>query len=330
MNLPGTILFLLASAFVFVHIGRFFKLPDVVSLIACGLFANVAVLRNFFVEPNTQAVFNLGDFAVILLMFFTGLESSWSFLRKEEGVCLFIGLFAASTTFILGFGVALLLGFPLLAALLAGTALSITDEGTTAKYLMDIKKLKTRVGSAMVGSGIVDDFLGLGLFVAITYSLKESYLRDDLFIMIALAAFFAGLLVQKMIGHRWFGLFEKVIMHGIIPFFFVSIAFHFKFSSLVVNLVALFSLLFAALAGKIVGTLLTKKHNSFTLDRLYLIGWGMNSRGALGMVIALIAFRNNLIPVDLYSTLVLITVLTTLMFPFAASRIIASKPNILN
>lgn len=330
MNLAATLAFVLVVSSLFVYLGRLVKVPKVVSLILAGLFVNITVLRNFFIEPNTGFLYDVGDFAVLFLMFFTGVESSWSFLRKEERDCLFIGLFAASATFLLGFAGAFLLGFSFLSSCIAGTCLSITDEGTTAKYLFDIKKLKTRLGSTMVGSGIVDDFFGLGLFLAVTFWLKESYLRDDLFIVLALVAFFAGLSLQSRLRSNWFSHFEKFAMYGIIPFFFVSIAFHFSFTSLVVSIVALVALLIAAMGGKILGTLLTKRLNNFTFEKLYLIGWGMNSRGALGMVIALIAYRNNLVPVELYSSLVLITLLTTLMFPFAASRMIAKNPKVMN
>jgi len=330
MNTVITLVFVLTISFSFIYIGRLVKIPKVVSLILAGLFMNVTALRNYFIEPNTGFLYNLGDLAVLFLMFFTGVGSSLSFLKKEERDCLFIGLFASIATLVLGFGVAFLFGFSFLASCIAGISLSITDEGTTAKYLMDIKKLKTRLGSIMVGSGIVDDFIGLGLFIAITFGLKENYFRDDLFIILALVAFFAGLFLQSRLRKNWFSYFENFAMHCIIPFFFISIAFYFNFSSLVFSILALIALLLTAVVGKILGTLLTKELNNLTFDKLYLIGWGMNSRGALGMVIALIAFKKNLIPVELYSSLVLITLMTTLIFPLAASWMIHRNQRIMD
>jgi len=56
----------------------------------------------------------------------------------------------------------------------------------------------------------------------------------------------------------------------------------------------------------------------------------MNSRGALELVLSLIAFRASLIPKSIYSSLVLMALITTGLFPFVITRIIKKNRKIMN
>jgi Kef-type K+ transport system membrane component KefB len=85
-----------------------------------------------------------------------------------------------------------------------------------------------------------------------------------------------------------------------------------------------------AMAGKLAGTFLTKPFTKLNWKQLHLIGWGMNSRGAIELALALIAFRSALIPVELYSSLVIMALTTTLIFPFVITRMIKKEPGLMN
>lgn len=56
----------------------------------------------------------------------------------------------------------------------------------------------------------------------------------------------------------------------------------------------------------------------------------MNSRGAAEMVIALIAKQFGLIPPEVFSALVVITMATTFTFPFMLARGIKRNPNLMD
>ena len=101
-------------------------------------------------------------------------------------------------------------------------------------------------------------------------------------------------------------------------------------NSLVVNPVLLMSIIVIAIAGKMAGTFLTKPFTKFRWKQLYLIGWAMNSRGAVEMALALIAFRTKIIPLELYSSLVLMALVTTLIFPFMIMKMIRKDPKIMD
>jgi Kef-type K+ transport system membrane component KefB len=52
----------------------------------------------------------------------------------------------------------------------------------------------------------------------------------------------------------------------------------------------------------------------------------MNSRGAVELVIALLALRHGLIAQEIFSALVVMAIVTTLVFPFVLQREIRKNP----
>jgi Kef-type K+ transport system membrane component KefB len=114
-----------------------------------------------------------------------------------------------------------------------------------------------------------------------------------------------------------------------VPFFFVYAGLNFQLESLSSNMFLLIVTVAIAFLGKIVGTLITKPFSTLSLKQLYYVGWAMNSRGAAEMVIALIAKQFGLIPPEIFSALVLMTIVTTLTFPFALARGIKKNPRLM-
>ena len=56
----------------------------------------------------------------------------------------------------------------------------------------------------------------------------------------------------------------------------------------------------------------------------------MNSRGAVGIALALIAFNQDLLNKDLYSSLILLALITTVIFPFVITSRINKSRKLLN
>lgn len=81
---------------------------------------------------------------------------------------------------------------------------------------------------------------------------------------------------------------------------------------------------------RIVGTLLVKPVSSLSLTQLYYVEWAMNSRGAAELVIALIALQFALIPVEIFSVLVAMAMITTLTFPFVLAHGIKKNPTMMD
>ena len=70
--------------------------------------------------------------------------------------------------------------------------------------------------------------------------------------------------------------------------------------------------------------------STLSLKQLYYVGWAMNSRGAAEMVIALIAKQFGLISSEIFSAIVIMTIVTTFTFPFVLARGIKKNPELMN
>jgi len=328
--LPLSAILLVANLAVFG--ARKIKIPTVVVLILVGVLFGVPFIEKTFLGPANKLIFNLGDIGLLCLMFLAGLESSWRLLYKEKKDATLIAVSAALVPIGVGYVAFCLFGFSPKVALILGICMSISAEATRAKVLMELKKLKTRVGAALIGAGLIDDTIGLSLFILITYFIKSADTKEELLVVGSIISFFIGLVVQRILSREnpIIKNTEKLFNWLIIPFFFVSIGIHFDFESLALNPLVLMAVLVISVLGKFGGVFILKPFMNFTWKQLYLTGWAMNSRGALEMAIALIAFRAELIPINLYSSLVVMAFLTTLMFPFVIVPVIRKDPQVMD
>ncbi len=123
---------------------------------------------------------------------------------------------------------------------------------------------------------------------------------------------------------------QLITLGFVIPFFFTNIGLNFDLSALSTNMILLVGTVIIAFAGKILGTLIVKPASRLSLKQLYYVGWAMNSRGAVELVIALIALRFGLIPIEIFSVLVAMAMITTLTFPFVLAHGIKKNPGMMD
>ena len=84
-----------------------------------------------------------------------------------------------------------------------------------------------------------------------------------------------------------------------------------------------------AVIGKILGVLFASPFVKLNTKQLYLVGWGMNSRGVIGLVLINLALAQDLITRDLYSAIVFMTIATTVFLPFVFRRMIKNNAGIM-
>ncbi|MBN1157453.1 cation:proton antiporter [Candidatus Woesearchaeota archaeon] len=136
-----------------------------------------------------------------------------------------------------------------------------------------------------------------------------------------IGAFIAGIIIQatnKNIDDENENVEELKVMtfSFIVPFFFINIGMHMNFKTLLANIWLVVLILIIAIIGKVLGALLAVPFTKLRMDEGYIIGWGMNSRGGVELVIAEIARTKGLIPIEVYSAIVIMAITTTLIFPF--------------
>ncbi|MBW3020962.1 cation:proton antiporter [Candidatus Woesearchaeota archaeon] len=306
-----------------------------VVLISTGILLGSTILKESLVGDKLSFILMLGNIALLFIMFIAGLESSWASLYKEKHEAALIATFSFLTPFILGFMVFYSITSSFTTAFVVGICMSITAEASKAKVLLDVNKLKTRIGSAIMGAGILDDLLGLFFFTILVFFTRinlTTFFTHNFLLLGAILAYFLGLITHKHIGrdHRHVEMFEKTSYILLVPFFFISLGIIFDFNSLILNPMLLGTVLLIAMSGKFMGVFFSGGFLNLKFKKLYLIGWAMNSRGAIEMAIALIAFNNNLITTELFSSLLIMALVTTLIFPFIITRMIRNTRGIMN
>lgn len=328
---PIGLVFILIATYFLVFLGKRIKIPTVVSFILSGLLFNIYFLKQSFIVPNEDLILFLGNLGLLALMFLAGLETSWSMLYKEKRDSFFIAFFAWIVPFLSGFLFFWFFGFSFLTSAISGLAISITAEATKARVLIDLKKLKTKIGAVMMSAGIVDDIIGIVVFIILSLIAGYSF-NENLLGFSAIACFFIGVFVQAKAGrlNKPMKVIEKLFLFAIVPFFFISMGIRFEFNSLVLNPFLLAGILFLAFTSKIGGVFIAKFFTELNWRQAYLIGWAMNSRGAIELVFAMMGFSMGLLNAEIYSGLVVTALVTTLVFPFVITYIIKKNPKIMD
>lgn len=137
-------------------------------------------------------------------------------------------------------------------------------------------------------------------------------------------SFFAAMLINdNLVGKKHLESFHSttnsLAMGFLAPVFFAGIGLEFNFSS-IDNYFLLFMVLFVSYFSKIVGGFLGGRLAGFDSKFSLTLGIGLNARGIMELVIANIAYKANLISLEIFSILVIMGVVTTLSTPFLLKR----------
>lgn len=132
-----------------------------------------------------------------------------------------------------------------------------------------------------------------------------------------IGAFFAGLAIgQTNVAHKIEEYSSAIAYTIFIPIFFVSIALSVKFDSLLSNPLMIFSFTILAILTKFLPAYFTGKTFGLPNEENLLIGSGMVSRGEMALIIAQIGLTSHVIAENVYSELVIVIMLSTLIAPF--------------
>jgi len=160
---------------------------------------------------------------------------------------------------------------------------------------------------------------GILLITTITISL----IAQDIGLHFIIGTFFSGLVVYKdMIGKqnfsRVYGIISAIAFGFFAPIFFALIGIEFHAQSLV-NAIPLFlALLGVAIASKIIAGFAGAKIARFSRDTSLAIGFLMNGRGMVELVIASIGFTVGILDTTLFSVGVGIGFITTVIAPITS------------
>tara|TARA_B100000674_G_C37970754_1_gene976851 strand:+ start:3113 stop:4012 length:900 start_codon:yes stop_codon:yes gene_type:complete len=269
------------------------------------------------VKPHSYKIDLMGDIGLISLMFFAGVKSSDYFLKKNLKDTSIISISSVFFSFITGYFFSRYWGFSYIISTIVGICLSVTAESINAKILMEEKMLDTDIGSITMGAGLIDDVISIISFSLILCIItgNNNHTKEYIILSMILLVYLIGIVYKKHIKKLPdYDRIEKIILNMMVPFLFISMGMHLTINGNI-NYTFVFFLTVIAIIGKVGGALITKPLVNPTTEQLHFIGWALNARGGIGIALAIIAFRNNIIPNNIYNSLVIVILITSLLFP---------------
>jgi Kef-type K+ transport system membrane component KefB len=125
------------------------------------------VLHGADLQPTIHGLAELG---VLLLMFIVGLEVELSELTEVGRVAVIAGVAGALVPVALTVPVVMMFGYHWEPALFAGVTLAATSVSISAQVLLELGFLRTKVGSALLATALIDDVVAI-LLVSLTIAI---------------------------------------------------------------------------------------------------------------------------------------------------------------
>lgn len=333
MILIFDILAILFISFVFVRLAHKFNFSEVIGLIVAGLFLSIPFFREIFISRQAELVASLSTLGLFTLMLVSGFEISRSMLKKEEKDSLVLTSITILVSLSLGFFVFFALGFSVATSLVMGICFSVTAEATKARSLLQLKEIKTRLGALLLEAGILNDIFGVIAFSLIIYFFASGSFSGEIAIVFGMIlAFLMGVIIHIFFNRESRGVkfLEKVLLHTVVPFFFINMALNFSSEIFSFSLWLFLLVFFVSSLSQILGAYVSKFFINLSTKQAILVGVGMNSKGAVELAIAFVAFRAGLLSTGLYSALVATSLISTVVFHLVAYGIMKKYPKIMN
>ncbi len=160
-----TVILIAAATVSFIF--HWLRLPVILGYIIAGIVVGPHV--HFF--PTVTDMPNIevwGELGVIFLMFTLGLDFSFRRLAAVGVRAAFTGAFEITCMFIVGFGVAQLLGWELLPSLFLGAVVSISSTTIIVKSLENLDLARRRFREHVFGILVIEDLAAILMLVALT------------------------------------------------------------------------------------------------------------------------------------------------------------------
>ena len=200
-----TIAIILLSTKVFGLTSERVHMPQVVGALIAGVLVGPSVL-NWVGE--TDFLVKAAELGVIILMFNAGMDTDLEELKKTGFASFIIAMIGVVVPLLGGMGCYLVFDnnpgdkMNMIKAAFIGVVLTATSVSITVETLREMGKLKSRVGTAILGAAVIDDILGI-IVLTILSALTDPSVRP-LFVLTRIVAFFVFVAVVGLIMYKAF------------------------------------------------------------------------------------------------------------------------------
>ena len=173
-----------------------FGQPAVFGEILIGLILGPTVidlLQHWPFAPNhdalRQTVKDFSEIGVVLLMFVAGLETNLDEMKRVGHVAFWVAVGGVLLPMLGGMATGRYFGYDWRESIFIGTVLTATSVSISAQTLMELRQIKSKEGSTILGAAVIDDVLGIIVLsfviafsaIGATGSPLPEYLSDSLF-----------------------------------------------------------------------------------------------------------------------------------------------------
>ncbi|GAB6136476.1 cation:proton antiporter [Thermococcus prieurii] len=179
-------------------------LPAAMGQILGGILIGVSFLD---IVAYDEGVRLISDIGVVMLLFLAGLETDIEEFKRVGLPSFVIASLGVALPFVFGYVLALRWGYPNMEALFLGGVMTATSVSLTANVLLEMKRLRSKVGSTILAAAVVDDVLGIIILtILVAMSTKGSVSPFDVGVILAeVSAFF---LLSYLLGR---GVVKRVL-----------------------------------------------------------------------------------------------------------------------
>jgi Na+:H+ antiporter len=368
--------------------------PAVLGELLIGLLLGPSVINflqiSYFTDQHLPNVIrDMAEIGVLLLMFMAGLDLHLSDLVHSTKVAALAGTLGVIFPLVLGIITGLVFSMNIQSAIYIGLILAATSVSISAQTLMELKVIRSRVGTGLLGAAVFDDILvilamsifiamvnpesggglariaiiitrmflylivfsaiGWWLFPRLSSRIQNQPISQGLvafvFVSILLYSWFAETaghmsgITGAFLAGLWFSrtsLKERIrsnismIAYGVfVPIFFINIGLSANIRSLTLeNSLLLAVLVVIAIVGKIIGAGWGARMGGLTRQEAFQLGVGMISRGEVGLIVATVGVTEGYIQSDIFSVILGIVILTTLVTPIFLRKLFTSAPKL--
>lgn len=185
-------------------------MPQVVGALVAGVLVGPS---GFAWVGESDFLVKAAEIGVIILMFNAGLDTDLEELKSTGFASFIIAVIGVLVPLAGGMGCYLLFRnepadpMNMLKAAFIGVVLTATSVSITVETLREMGKLKSKVGTAILGAAVIDDILGIVVLTVLTAFTDPTV--KPLLVFARIFAFFVFVLVAGFVMHRAFILMEQ-------------------------------------------------------------------------------------------------------------------------
>jgi len=304
-------------------LARRLKQPAIIGELFTGIVLGPSLIGHYYTF-SSPFLGKMNVFGTALFLLTAGWAIKLSEVMRYKHVGLAVSMAGALVPFLIGYALGCwypgLVGYdgqisPGMFAVFLGIALSVSALPVIARTLMDIGLYRTRIGIVTMSAVAIDDVLGWICFTLMLSLFGHMGAGAQFNFFLPLVCYMAGVLIGEVDGPRGMRVkaaVESLVNNVFAPIVFGSTAIMLSFIQHF-DLYLVLVLIAAASVGKILGCASAALAMGLPQRESWAVGFAMNSRGAMMIILASLAWQLHLIGERLLIAVITMAVTTSLM-----------------